>query len=1096
MRVEQQNANIVDTVKQMSGPEENTSVLADAVSKFSEKAVERSAKSDHAKSVNVKDATYMKPQAEEKKTAADEITQSQALDAGQRKEQMAVLSNTTSPEDYAKMQEDGFSLDETATNTIVTEVDKIKAQLAKAGVDISFFGDDLDIAQLEAITGSAALAVQIAEALQKADVPCTQENVKDAMEALALAEKLQKPGDGAVKYMLDNGLEPTIENLYMAQNSGSGSYQGNSGFKIDMTPFMDQVETIIHQSGYPVNDQTKADCQWMLENGVPLNEENLKKLEVLRELEFPIDADMLVKNIATAVAEGTRPQNAQLIEGNSLKDQAKQAYRIVTDATDADVAYVVDRGMDMSVRNLAYAMANRAQTSEEEANADALAKEGSVTASEGTAEESAAAATGNAAASAAEPATIKTTGAESYDEVSGVYTERGLALLTARRQLEEARLAMTVEANFSLLKRGVQIDTQPLAALVEQLKSTENAYYENLLKAQGVDASIENVALFRETTEKVTDLKSVPAYVLGMQEALYATVGEVHEAGRVLRDTFEKANERYETLMTAPRPDLGDSIEKAFRNVDDILTDIGLEASEANRRAVRILGYNQLEITPESVAEMKAVDEEVQRTFKNLTPAVVTKMIKQGINPLDMDFATLNQTAEQMGDEKGAQDNRKFGEFLWKLERSEGISEEERASYIGTYRLIHQVEQSDGAAVGALVNQGAEITMRNLMMAVRSERRGGKMDYAVDESFEGLENSGYMGTSITDQIEASYQNNCLKDIADTITPDKLKTVMLQKDWDNMSPEQLKEALAQAESNDEQLNYTYAKEQLGELAQSAKTPQDIYEVLQKYDIPNTMSNVMAMEAMIKNRNGMFRQIFGKGVKDADEEVGSDDIESMKQAVLEEFGDAVSSPEELAEAQEQLQKVAENVMKTMIERDDVTSVDVREMRLLSAQLSINSLLSKEEQYSVPVQVSDGVVNVSLKVVRGTDQKGVVDVMMETGLRGRIAATFQAKEQGITGLIVTNNPDTKAMLEAQNISVQDKQGGEVAGSGAASDSEVRYAYISDLDFGNFSMGMFGVDASAPEGVDKESENYQIQTTRLYHIAESFIQQIREVL
>lgn len=76
-----------------------------------------------------------------------------------------------------------------------------------------------------------------------------------------------------------------------------------------------------------------------------------------------------------------------------------------------------------------------------------------------------------------------------------------------------------------------------------------------------------------------------------------------------------------------------------------------------------------------------------------------------------------------------------------------GNSQEERASYIGTYRLIHQVEQSDGAAVGALVNQGADITMRNLMMAVRSERRSGKMDYSVDESFGKVEGSGYSGTS-------------------------------------------------------------------------------------------------------------------------------------------------------------------------------------------------------------------------------------------------------------------------------------------------------------------------------------------------------------
>ena len=80
--------------------------------------------------------------------------------------------------------------------------------------------------------------------------------------------------------------------------------------------------------------------------------------------------------------------------------------------------------------------------------------------------------------------------------------------------------------------------------------------------------------------------------------------------------------------MTAPRADLGDSIQKAFRNVDDILNDIGLEATEANQRAVRILGYNQIEITQESVAEMKAADEQVQRVFRNLTPATVTEMIR------------------------------------------------------------------------------------------------------------------------------------------------------------------------------------------------------------------------------------------------------------------------------------------------------------------------------------------------------------------------------------------------------------------------------------------------------------------------------------
>lgn len=1047
MRVEQQNTGIVDDLKQSIGPRKKSESILNTIG-FSENAVEKSTISDHAKSVNMKDATYLRPETEEKKTLAEEIEQSSSLDATERKNQMTVLSNTTSPEDYARMQEEGFSLDVTTSNTIVTETDKIKAQLAKAGVDISIFGDDLDLEQLEAITGSAELAVQIVQTLKEADLPCTEENIKDTVEALSLADMLGKPGEGAIKYMLDNGLEPNIENLYMAEYSGSMNYQTNGGQSIDMEPFMDQVEKIIRQSGLTVDDASRAASQWMLENEVPLNPDNLRYYEGLSNMEFPMDTETLLQSIATAISEGGSPKDAQLLDGYSLEAQAENALHVVTEASEEDLAYLVDNGWEVNVRNLEYAMKNRGESDEADNK-------------------------------------------NNTPETSDTYTQREFELLTARRQLEETRLAMTVEANYTLLKKGIQIDTEPLAKLVEELKATENAYYEKLLTVQGIDASEENIRLFKETTEKMTDLRSVPAYVLGMQGAKTASVDAVHEAGTALGDTFEKANERYETLMTAPRADLGDSIQKAFRNVDDILTDLGLETSEANRRAVRILGYNQIEITAEAVAEMKDADEEVQRAFRNLTPATVTEMIRRGINPLDMNFEDLNDVAEQIAQENGRQDDRGFAEYLWKLEKSEDINSEERASYIGTYRLIHQVEASDGAAVGALVHQGAEITMRNLMMAVRSERRSGKMDYVVDESFGNMESSGYEGTSITSQIEASYQNNCLKDVLDTLTPQRLKAVMEQnEDWENMTPEQLKEALAEADTNDDQLDYAYAKEQLDELAQSAKVTQDIYTVLEKYDIPNTMSNIMAMEAMAKNRNGMFRRIFGDSTTDTKEKVGTDDLENAKDAVLEQFGKAIAAPEELAEAQEQLAKVAENVMKGMIDSDEVTSLDIREMRLLSAQLSISSLLARDEQYAVPVQTQSGVVNVSLKIVRGTDQKGIVDVMMETELQGKIAATFQAKEQGIEGLIATDNEETRELLQGLETALGEELGGE-------ENTKLHYAYIKDLDLNHFSMGMFGVNAvEESDSAEQETGAYQVQTARLYHIAESLIQQIRTLL
>ena len=180
----------------------------------------------------------------------------------------------------------------------------------------------------------------------------------------------------------------------------------------------------------------------------------------------------------------------------------------------------------------------------------------------------------------------------------------------------------------------------------------------------------------------------------------------------------------------------------------------------------------------------------------------------------------------------------------------------------------------------------------------------------------------------------------------------------------MTPEQLKEALAQAQTDDASQDYAYAKEQLDQLSQSAKMTQDIYTVLQKYDIPNTMTNVMAMEAMVNDRNGVFRQIFGESAKGSHKEENEEQLARAKEQVLEDFGEAIASPEGLAAAQEQLAEVAENVMNGMIDSDDVTSLDIREMRLLSAQLSIGSMMVKEEQYAIPVQTESGVVGMVKK------------------------------------------------------------------------------------------------------------------------------------
>ena len=676
------------------------------------------------------------------KSAIEELQQkmeNESMSAGERKNQMAVLSNTLSPEDYRKLQEEGFSIHETDGKTIVTVTDKIKAQLAKAGVDVSAMGDSLTREQLEAIGGSVAAANQLEREFAQADLPDSQENMAEGLEALNQAKELTKPSDGAIKYMLDNGLAPSIANLFLAEFSGSAGYTPPEDGEIDFDSLTERIEQVITQAGEKVNDQTIEDSKWMIKSQIPFTAENFSYVEKLRGLELPMEESQVISAVALAVSEGGRPEDAMLLPEYTLKAQAEHAMEVVMEASDEDLAYLTANNMEITIESLE-------QTAE-------LRKQGKLNQTNSS------------------PVLAEAKGAAEGEEIS----HEALMFLKAKRVLEETRLAMTTEANRALLKQGISIDTKPLEELVESLKQQENNYYEALLgEKTGVNHTESMTQLFAETAQKVSDLKQMPAYLLGIQGRDLDTVNGLHEAGTVLKDTLDKANESYETLMTAPRADLGDSIKKAFANVDDILKDLGLEANDANERAVRILAYNSLEINEESILAMKAADERVQRTFANLTPATVREMIHQGINPLDTDLDTLNKQAEAIRLESPEADNERFSEYLWKLEHNNEISPEERESYIGIYRLMNQVEKTDGAAIGALIAQGGELTMRNLLTAVRSSKKSG-MDYTVDDEFSGVD--GTVGKSITDQIETAYQSDCMRDVLETLTPVKMQKLM-------------------------------------------------------------------------------------------------------------------------------------------------------------------------------------------------------------------------------------------------------------------------------------------------------------------------------
>lgn len=1009
-------------------------------------------------SVDMSDTIYARPQAKNEAGNNDgtDIAENLLNDMNQtsenRRNDMIVTASTTTSDDYKAAKDDGYDV-------IVTETDKIKAVLAKAGVDISIYGDDLSREQLTDITGSQTEAAMLVNQMKAYDIPATDDNIKAGIDAIDRAKSLTNISNETKAYLVRNNMNPTVSNVYKATYSSSQvqNYKQKVGITDNVKQLYDdnqygdkgagsqekisdelfeelkpQLKQILEEAHIDSSDENLNQCRWLIDEDIAVTPDNVllaNQIDGITVAGENVSSDFYARAVTEALAMGKKAADATMSQDGLIFDMAKKACDVLGEATADDIVTLESDNIPVTIENLSKLIAVRD-------------KDG---------------------------AASKDFANKALD--NQITDSRDARLVTAQRKLEEARLSMTAEANLSLIKKGVSIDTEPIERVVELLKQQENKYYGALFGESSVEASDDRVRMYNNVCDIFNQMKQQPAYVLTL-ESSDDTVYELYTAGKAMKQSLEAAASGYETLMTSPRADMGDSISKAFQNVDDILKELQIDTSESNRRAVRILAYNSTDITEDNIKQIKSVDEQVQRAFSDMTPAVTIEMIKRGISPLDMSMSDISETARRIKSENPDERDEKFSEFLWKLEKKNEISEEERDSYIGIYRLISQVEQSDGAVIGSLVNQGADITMKNLLTAVRVRGKSA-MDYKVDDTFAGVD-SVSRGIKIDSQIESAYHTNCLRDVLDTLSPEKMEFVQ-NDNWLDMTPEQLRQAVYEA-NEDNALSEQYATEQLRQFNQAVSVPENVYAFLEKYDVKTTAVNLMAASRLMKNPSEAVRNLWERG--------DSATARTLLDETLRRFSESVKNPKELAQAQETLADTAEHVMDSMIIEDRHTgSIDIRQMKLLCSQLRIASNMSRQENYIVPIETADGVTGMKLSIVRGEDKKGLVDIFLEDKKCGRVAAYFEAKENSVSAMIVTDDEQTKKLFE-DNITMFEA---------GISDGEQRVRIDVALEH----------DISAKESKmsDNETEKQldgseSVQTTRLYHIAEQFIVNVQRVI
>ena len=837
-----------------------------------------------------------------KKSILEQAEQTDVIGADKAMEQMLVVAQTMSPQDAKKMADEGYDLSKMDPSDAVNSLDRIKIRLAEAGVNVAGYTDTVSAEKVAEVTGrvtdSAGLAAdsvstenavsedayfdadvtdgEIAKTLTDFDLPATKDNIASVKEAVNMASQLRDVTENTKLFLASEGMEPTIENVFMAEFSSGRSQNGenttfhrNAKYVADAAGYVGkagnaplaesedgrgavpasesldrQITEIIKEAGYEPISDVKEDAVSMVNAGVPLTTKTLQTYE---------DASLI----------STRPPKKEIMEAIARGGFGKDAYLI------AD-----------------------------------------------------------------------------YKNIK------------AERITKEAALAMASETNLKNLDKDITIDTGYLERDVETLKTREKDVFDLLEETLFARSDIQ-----RAPAELIADsgiLEAVSLMGRGAGPAISDGAGQIqesttqtgtdlrliHQKAADLTRSYERMNRTYEAVGTEVRADLGDSIRKAFENTDfkEVLGDLGLEQNEANERAVRIISYSHMELSPENVQKISAADGRLNDVLDKLTPARVLRLIRDNVNPLETDLGELESRLEAYVDEED-RPAEEFAKYLVSQTDKGTVTDEEAASYIGIYRLVNAINAGDHRAVGTLVAGGAELNLSNLLSAVRTGKRS-HVDMYIDANFGGKD---AVFSALSPRIDEMIRTAFSSDVSEQ---------------------------------------GYYEEESQKFAEAAKAEAELYRMLEEADIPRSADNVTAYEQLLfEGGNRFARELYGNA-----SDRTKDRLRQARDRILEDLGS-----KDAAKIKESYDEMVKAELIGALEGD---TIDIRAMQTKDKVLSIKKALADTEDYHIPAQLNGELININLKLRHGENQNSV-DIYFETEDFGSVHAELRVTD-GVRGAI----------------------------------------------------------------------------------------------
>ena len=858
---------------------------------------------------------------------ADDVKSQIMASASSAKLSLKALMMKLSGADAVKLDEDGFNLTDATPDDMVNIIEKIKIELAMHSDDYVNYGTAVSKDKIESVTGSAATAASVESRMQGADIAVNDESVAEVKSALEKSSELKPLSENTKNYMVANDIEPSIAGIYQAQAATSSSISADG---VTIGRCANAVSDADFEALRPGIEKIIASA------GLEVNDKTLADARAFIDAQIPVTKENLEykAQIDAIDIEKIKADPDEMLNKilDNMKLGGKAENTLVTGSPIDDIRTALD-----TINRAEYADAANVVSKGETFTIASLKLE--IDARSFSIEYSA--------------ASVSTGNSEVRNQASDVQQAADKAYDT----LVTARVLMSANASIYLVKNNISILTTPIDELNSMLMEYEQAD-----------------GMYEEAQIAYTD-------VLEARKTLNEIV---RNPVSVFASMFDKMNETYEAVGTQIRGDLGDSLKKAVQgSADDIIKELGLEGTDEDKEAIKVLAANNMDMTKENVETVKSVNAMINNLIKNMKPETVLNMIKDGVNPMNASIEEVNEYLTEANDKASKDNEEKFSKFLYKLDRTNGITKEQRKQFIGIYQMMNIFTRDAGVAAGALIKQGAEVTMNNLMTAYNS-RKHYDMDAVIDE------NTGMAEVSGT----ANYYSALFMANGGLVTPNTLKNVDNSSGIGEQSVEMFIEQLE--DNYDAAAEEQYYEEYLKEQQAAVQAGADILRQIRNADTEINSGNIQAVKAFLES--GQFPDI--RGIKttrdyarDSIEKIGHKEKLSL---MYEEMKD---------ETEEELQEVLSKAgdLDTQI---DVNYEGFLDLRLKDRTIGYIKNLALRHDYRIPYITDSGSTGMlKLTLVQDDDNKGRISVNMLSSVLGKVSVEAKADRDSLGMYIVSD-------------------------------------------------------------------------------------------